>query len=111
MEYAQRLSMRKRNVLHTENTPSVGRTLFTRAAAGGAKALHTDGGQIAIGARADLIALSMEHPLLSGKKDNAILDTLIFTDAAAVTDVYVGGRRVIENGVHPLEEKTRLQRS
>lgn len=106
MEYAQRLSFKKRNVLCDEATPSVGRSLFTRAAKSGAQALAFNSGQIAAGYRADFIAVSTENALLAGKKDDAILDTLIFAVPPLITDVFVAGKRVVKNGVHALEEES-----
>lgn len=104
LEYAQRLIKRKRNVLHDAATPSVGRSLFTKAAAGGAQALGIDAGIIAVGKRADLVAVSLEHPLLQQRQGDAILDTLIFALEPVITDVYVAGKQVIKNGRHRLEE-------
>ncbi len=109
MEYVQRLVARKRNVLCTEETPSVGRNIFEKAAKGGAKALGINSGEIAVGKRADLVAISTEHPLLSEKKNDAILDTLIFAVTPKITDVFVAGKRVIKHGVHVLEEKSTAQ--
>lgn len=106
MEYAQRLNARKRNVFCDDAVPSVGRTLFTRAVTGGAKALGIRSGQIAQGQRADLVALSMDIPLLAGKKNDAILDTLIFAVTPVITDVFVAGRRIIENGSHVSEKES-----
>lgn len=107
MEYAQRLALRKRAILHDEATPSVGRTLFSRALAGGAQAMGIRAGQIAVGFRADLMALSMNEPLLAAKEGDRILDTLIFAlPRAPVTDVFVAGRRVVKEANHAIEEKS-----
>ena len=103
MEYVQRLATRKRTVLCTTDTPSVGRTLFSRAAAGGAKALGIKAGALAVGMRADLMALATTDALLAEKKADGILDTLIFAVTPQVTDVFVGGKRVIAQGRHALE--------
>jgi formimidoylglutamate deiminase len=105
LEYAQRLITRSRNVLHTAETPSVGRTLFTRAAAGGAQALGINGGALAVGKRADLLGISLAHPLLAERQDDAILDTLIFALEPKITDVFVAGNHVIKDGQHPLEKR------
>ena len=103
LEYAQRLVQRKRNVLQTAETPSVGRTLFTRAASGGAQALGIDSGAIAVGKRADLLAISLAHPLMQQRQGDAILDTMIFALEPVITDVFVAGRQVIKDGRHPLD--------
>jgi len=109
MEYAQRLSHRKRNVLCSEETPSVGRSLFTGAAAGGAQALGLKSGKITVGQRADFVAIAMDDPLLAEKKDDAILDALIFGNAPRITDVFVAGKQVVKNGVHAQEEMAKAQ--
>ncbi len=107
MEYAQRLITRRRTVLCDETTPSVGRKLFSGAANGGAQALGIKAGSIAPGYRADMIALDSNAALLADKKGDALLDTLIFAmQQAPVTDVWVAGRLVVENGVHALEEQS-----
>lgn len=106
LEYAQRLQQRKRAVLFEEGTPSIGRTLFIKAAAGGARALGIRAGAIETGFRADMIALSLNHPLFAGRKEDRLLDTLMFAASPPpLSDVFVGGRRVISNGIHPKEEE------
>lgn len=103
LEYAQRLITRKRNVLHG-NVPSVGRTLLDKAASGGAQALGIDSGVIAVGKRADLLALSMDDALLADKRGDQILDALVFSLTPNITDVFVTGRHVIKRGRHGDEE-------
>ena len=100
LEYAQRLITRKRNVLFDKATPSVGRTLYMRAAEGGAQALGIKAGKIAKGYRADLAAYSLDDPLLAERKGDAILDTLMFGLRARPTDVFVAGKRVVAGGRH-----------
>ncbi len=102
MEYAQRLSQRRRAVLFGKS-PSIGRTLYEKAAHGGAKALGLQGGAIAKGQRADLLALSIENTLLEGREGDVILDTLIFAEKPRITDVFVAGKRVIKDGHHKLD--------
>jgi formimidoylglutamate deiminase len=110
MEYVQRLTTRRRNVLHGDGMASVGRTLFTRTASGGAQALGMNSGVIAPGCRADMVALATDTPLLSGKQGDQLLDTLVFASAAAaITHVWVGGECVIEHGAHRLEQESASQ--
>ncbi len=103
LEYAQRLITRKRNVLHGA-VPSIGRTLFDKAATGGAQALGIKSGAIAIGNRADMLALSAGDALLADKKGDQILDALVFSLTPNITDVFVAGRHVIKQGRHVAEE-------
>lgn len=95
LEYAQRLSVRRRNVLAPTASASTGRALFEIAAMGGAQALGIRAGCIKQGYRADLVAFSLQDPLFAGKQGDAILDTLIFAaDRPPVTDVFVAGRHL-----------------
>ena len=104
LEYAQRLMTRRRNVL---GDASVGRNLFSRALAGGSQALGMKSGKIAKGYRADMIGLTMQNPLLESKRGDGILDTLIFAGITPeISDVWVAGKQVIENGRHAREEET-----
>lgn len=103
MEYAQRLTLKKRNVLTGPYGAAVGRNLFERAARGGAQALGLNAGRIAIGARADLVALAMDTPWLVDKTADALLNTVIFGSPPRVTDVFVAGRQVVAQGRHMLD--------
>ena len=104
LEYGKRLKRKRRNVLADGPGRSTGRGLFSRATSGGAHALGLNAGVIAPGARADMVVLDPEHPRLTGRKDDAILDAWIFASAGnPVRDVYVGGKKVIEDGHHANE--------
>jgi formimidoylglutamate deiminase len=92
-------------VLHGE-AAAVGRTLYAVAAEGGAKAQRLRAGRIAAGLRADLVAHSLDHPLLAGSENDASLDTLVFAlPRLPFSDVFVAGSLVVSNGTHPLEEE------
>jgi len=107
LEYGQRLVTRHRNRLATPLTPSVGRTLYDVAVAGGARALAQPTGGIEPGARADVVVLDGERPLLAAAEGDEILNRWLFAgDASFVRDVYVGGRRVVHDGTHPAERAT-----
>jgi formiminoglutamate deiminase len=101
LEYAQRLLLRRRNVLAPRGG-STGRALWQAAAEGGAQALGVAGG-IAAGAWADLVLLDPAHPAFAARNGDSWLDTLLFaTREGAIREVWARGRRVVENGVHPL---------
>ncbi len=106
LEYGQRLSSNARNVLisaASENgvERSTGRNLYETALEGGAAALGRKTGKIAPGFRADLVGLDTDHPSLYGRNGDAALDSWIFANAGnPVRDVYVGGRKVVSEGVH-----------
>lgn len=100
MEWAQRLTQRARNIAAPPNG-STGRTLFDATLAGGAQALGRDSGAIASGNWADLVALDAEHPTLTGKSGDDILDSWIFAgDRSCVDRLWSAGRLTVKDGVH-----------
>jgi len=101
LEYAQRLSLRGRNLLSRTEGQSTGHALLTGALKGGAQALGQPLGALAIGHRADVVCLAMDHPDMAGRTDDLALDTWVFSQGrSAISSVYAGGRRVVENGRH-----------
>lgn len=105
LEYLQRVSIRKRNLVTTEEQPSVGTTLWLEAAAGGAQALGRRMGALAPGMRADLVVLDGEHPDLAGRGGEAAANALVFSGSSdLVRDVMVGGRWVVQQKRHAAEE-------
>ncbi len=100
LEYSQRLASGRRNCL-SEPGRSTGRVLFETALAGGAQALERGPVGLRPGASADLVVLDPDHPDLLGRSDDRQLDGWIFcAGKAAVREVRVGGRRVVEAGRH-----------
>jgi formimidoylglutamate deiminase len=100
LEYGQRLTRQRRNLLADGPGRSTGARLYGAALAGGAAALGQPAGAIAPGCRADLVVLDTEAPSLAGKAGDALLDAWIFAGARAVRTVLVGGRAVIRDGHH-----------
>ena len=104
LEYAQRLTARRRNLVVGERSQAVGTTLWLEAAAGG-KVLGRNMGAIAAGLRADLVVLDGDHPDLAGRSGDAIANAFVFSGATnLVRDVMVGGAWVVREGLHPQEE-------
>jgi formimidoylglutamate deiminase len=99
LEYAQRLTLRRRNVLHDAATPSVGRYLYDAALRGGAQASGRRLGALATGHRADAVALAV--PPEAHTAGDELLDAAIFSSGAwRVRDVLAGGRVVVRDGRH-----------
>jgi formimidoylglutamate deiminase len=106
MEYAQRLAARARNLTETRLGEATGANLFRRALAGGAQAAARPVGAIASGKRADLVVLDPEHPALTGRQGDTLLDSWIFSgNVTPVRDVMVGGQWLVRDGVHVHEEQ------
>lgn len=100
LEYGQRLTQGRRGILGCGHAHT-GAGLFRAAVRGGARALGRRMGAIAVGFRADFVILDSDHPLLAGRKQDTLLDGFVFAaGAAAIRDVFVAGRKVIDNGIH-----------
>ncbi|HYD66234.1 formimidoylglutamate deiminase [Azospirillum sp.] len=105
LEYGRRLIEERRNRLFSPTRPSVGGFLWDAALAGGAAALGLPAGRIAAGSRADLVVLDGAHPLLAGRRGDAVLDRWLFAgDARMVRDVMAGGVWRVRDGRHAGEE-------
>jgi len=104
LEYGQRLEKQRRNVLVPPNGGHVGAALYRLALRGGAQAAGRPLGQIAPGARADLVVLDEEATNLLGRREDLLLDAMVFAgNANPVRDVFVGGRQLVEEGRHIAE--------
>lgn len=101
LEYAQRLSLRARNVMALDEGRSTGRVLFDAALAGGARALGAPGGGLEAGAPADMIGLSAADPALIGREGDDYLDAWIFASRGTAIDcVWRHGRKLVSGGRH-----------
>jgi formiminoglutamate deiminase len=105
MEYAQRLTLRGRNVLVAEDGQSSGRVLFDGALAGGYQALGVPVFGLKEGAPADLVSLDADSPSFAGKKADTILDSWVFAGTGAVDCVWRGGARLVTGGRHEKREQ------
>jgi formimidoylglutamate deiminase len=101
LEYGQRLATRHRNIAVRPGSSSVGETLLRDALA---SATHSSGhaiGTLAAGEHADFVVLDTDAPQLAGVHAGDAVDRWIFSgNRNLVRDVYVGGQRVVHDGVH-----------
>lgn len=105
LEYGQRLADRRRNRLALRPGASVGRTIFDAAITGGVQASGVAGGGLAVGAPADLVVLDGASPYLATVDGDRIIDRWLFGGAGnLVRDVFVGGKQVISEGRHALDD-------
>ncbi len=106
LEYGQRLATRHRNIAVSESSNSVGETLWGDALYGGAQAAGVDIGMIEAGdgdgaARADLLVLDHDAPLLSARNVENVLDTFLFAgNANLVRHVMVNGDWMVRDFCH-----------
>ncbi len=77
--------------------------LLAAATRGGMRSLGWDAGAVEPGRLADLVAMRLDSPRLAGAGRDDLLAAVVFAAAAAdVTDLVVGGRRVVAAGRHLL---------
>lgn len=109
LEYGQRLSLRARNVLADGAGGATGAALHAGAVAGGAQALGVATG-LAEGAAFDAVALDLSHPSLLGRRDDALLDALVFAAGRAGIDrVWRAGREWVSGGRHVARDAIRAR--
>ena len=100
LEYSQRLAGKGRAML-ADADRSTGRVLYEGACHGGALAGGRDGGAIAVGKWADLVALDCSGPDLGASQGDMILDAFLFAgDDRMVAEVWSAGRHVVTGGRH-----------
>jgi len=104
LEWSQRMRARRRNVLGTAGSQTIGTTLWAAAARGGAQALAQPVGALEVGRRADLVVLSPSDPALAGQAADDVLDAAMFGPSRApVRDVMAGGKWIVREGRHVAE--------
>jgi formiminoglutamate deiminase len=97
VEYAERLARRSRGHFTAEDL------LLAATCDGHASLGWPDAGEIAPGAWADLVTMSLDSVRTAGADDSLALETAVFgASAADVRDVVISGRDVVRDGVHLL---------
>ena len=92
MEYAQRIATESRGVF-VDESGGCAAALWHTATVNGARALGVNAGVLKAGAAADLIALDLTAPTLTGWTPETLLDSFIFGSGnEAIAEVWVGGR-------------------
>jgi formimidoylglutamate deiminase len=109
LEYGQRLSTRRRNVMATPGHPEVATTLLLQAVRGGARAAGRPVAGLAEGQQADFVVLDARHPALADLPAPKMLSAHVFAShrTSAVHDVYVAGRTRVAAGRHAEHEAAR----
>jgi formimidoylglutamate deiminase len=99
-EYGRRLRTRRRALTAGGDCNQVGAFLWQRAAECSALSANAAVGTIAKGQRANLTLLDRDHPTLVGRDGDTLLDSFVFSGGGAVAEVWVAGKRVVEQGRH-----------
>jgi formimidoylglutamate deiminase len=106
LEDGERRRLGRRNVLLAGDGMGggVAPTLFAVGSSG--RAVGAEAGEIAVGHRADLVALSIDEAAVAGVAEgadgaDALLAALVLGGTSRlVRDVWIGGRRVVQDGEH-----------
>jgi len=97
VEYAERLAQRSRGHFTAQDL------LRAATSHGHASLGWPDAGEIAPGARADLVTVSLDTVRTAGSAGGLALEAAVFAATAAdIRDVVIGGRDVVRDGVHLL---------
>ena len=103
IELDERLVTGKRGHLSTQE-------LLTALTVSGAASIGWDAGRIAVGALADFVSVRLDTPRMAGARTGDPLSHAVFAAGAAdVSTVVVGGRLVVDDGVHLALPETGLE--
>jgi formiminoglutamate deiminase len=106
LEYSQRLTHRARNVLASDEHPSVARRLIEATLSGGAQAMGIAPG-LSVGHPADFVTLDATHLALHGRAGDQLLDNWVFAARNGCVDtVWKRGKKVVSGGRH--KDSTRV---
>ncbi len=100
LEYSQRLRDKGRAIL-AQPERSTGRVIYEAGLAASPTAAGRETGAIAPGLWADLVAVDLKNPVMFGRDNDQMLDSLIFAGHdGLVRDVWSAGRHVVQEGRH-----------
>ncbi len=113
LEYNLRLTKLERNVLtpksqvsSEQNRSVLAARLLDCATKNGAASIDSRTGILASGYPADFFTIDLNHPSLAGSTTEDLLSNTIFSmPPSAVRDVFVGGRQVIDDGKHLVQQE------
>src|SRR5579885_2076043 len=115
LEYHLRMNKLERVVL--SKSDDLARRLFQSATESGADSLGSPGGKLEAGRAADFFTIDLNDFSVAGAEASSLLDHVVFSlERTAIRDVFVGGKRLVEDGRHPAQEEVvrrfaRIQRS
>jgi formimidoylglutamate deiminase len=107
LEYHVRLKLLQRAVLAPdESLNGLAARVFDYAAQSGAESVGVDAGSLEPGRCADFFTVDLNDPSVAGSVEDALLSNIVFSGGrAAIREVFVAGRPVIEEGRHPQQDE------
>jgi formimidoylglutamate deiminase len=108
LEYQLRLQKLQRNVLvpRKNGMDALAQRLFACATIGGGESLGMGGGKFFPGYPADFFTVDLEDPSIAGANLDDLLPNIVFAGSrAAVKDVCVSGKLIVQDGSHQLHKE------
>jgi len=109
LEYNLRLQKLERLVLSPETShtrSALAARLFECATSQGAASIGSPGGSLEDGRAADFFTVDLDDPSIAGAMPEDLLASIVFSlSRTAVKDVFVGGKRIVEDGRHAQQEE------
>ncbi len=106
LEYNDRLLVEKRNVLASElDRATTAEILLPMLSKNGSRALRNGAPAIADDASADFFTVDLKHRTLLGSDSESLgANILLSMTPDTIKDVFVGGKKIIQNGKHKYED-------
>ncbi len=106
-EYHLRLKLLQRAVLAPDmEVDSLAVRLFRNATQTGAASVGADAGTLEEGQLADFFTVDLDDPSIAGAAEQSLLSNVVFAGArSAIREVFIGGRQVVAEGRHALQEE------
>jgi len=112
LEYHLRLQKLERAVLDHQSQASslksqgLAALLFDCATVNGARSIGAPNGSLEAGKPADFFTIDLEDPSIAGASTDDLLPTIVFSSSrAAVREVVVGGKPIVSEGQHLIQEE------
>jgi len=111
LEYHLRLQKLERAVLNGPSTREPGASdiasvLFDCATINGARSIGARGGELSAGKPADFFTVDLDDPAIAGASCDDLLAAIVFSASrVAVREVVVGGKPVVSEGRHLIQEE------
>jgi formimidoylglutamate deiminase len=106
LEYHLRLQSEQRLLLDQIGGSTLAQRVFGYATQGGANSLQANAGTLAPGEWADFFTVDLKDPAIAGVAQEHLLAAIVFTQQrGGIRDVAVKGRRIVRDGVHPLQNE------
>ena len=112
LEYHLRLQKMERAVLNSESqvpglrSQDIAETLFDCATVNGARSIGSPNGTLDAGKPADFFTVDLNDPSIAGASADDLLSSIVFSASrAAVREVAVGGKPIVSEGQHLIQEE------